>query len=115
MPKMKAVQVPKAGGDLEVVERDIPEAGSGQVRIRVQACGVCYSDVVPREGLFPGISYPSRSWTRSCRDNRPGRTWREGLEQGRPCWRGLARRAGRYLHRLQERRFRQLRKRAGVW
>ena len=58
MPKMKAVQVPKAGGDLEIVERDIPEVGSGQVRIRVQACGVCHSDVITKEGLFPGISYP---------------------------------------------------------
>jgi len=58
MPKMKAVQVPKAGRDLEVVERDIPELGSGQVRIRVQACGVCHSDVITKEGLFPGISYP---------------------------------------------------------
>jgi len=58
MPKMKAVQVPKAGGDLEVVERDTPEAGPGQVRIRVQACGVCHSDVITKEGLFPGISYP---------------------------------------------------------
>jgi D-arabinose 1-dehydrogenase-like Zn-dependent alcohol dehydrogenase len=55
---MKAVQVPKAGRDLEVVERDIPELGSGQVRIRVQACGVCHSDVITKEGLFPGISYP---------------------------------------------------------
>src|SRR5579862_6676123 len=58
MPKMKAVQVLKAGGDLEIVERDIPEVGSGQVRIRVQACGVCHSDVITKEGLFPGISYP---------------------------------------------------------
>ena len=58
MPKMKAVQVPKAGGDLEVVERDIPDAGPRQVRIRVQACGVCHSDVVTKEGLFPGISFP---------------------------------------------------------
>ena len=58
MPKMKAVQVPKAGGDFEVVEREIPGAGQGQVRIRVQACGVCHSDVVTKEGLFPGISYP---------------------------------------------------------
>ena len=58
MPKMKVVQVPRAGGDLEVVEREIPEAGPGQVRIRVQACGVCHSDVVTKEGLFPGISYP---------------------------------------------------------
>jgi D-arabinose 1-dehydrogenase-like Zn-dependent alcohol dehydrogenase len=58
MRKMKVVQVAKAGGDLEVVERDIPEAGPGQVRIRVQACGVCHSDLVTKEGLFPGISYP---------------------------------------------------------
>ena len=58
MAKMKAVQVPKAGADFEVVEREIPEAGPGYVRIRVQACGVCHSDVVTKEGLFPGISYP---------------------------------------------------------
>jgi D-arabinose 1-dehydrogenase-like Zn-dependent alcohol dehydrogenase len=58
MPKMKAVQVPAAGGELEVVEREIPEPGPGQVRIRVQACGVCHSDSVTKEGLFPGISYP---------------------------------------------------------
>ena len=58
MPKIKAVQVPKADGELEVVERDIPEAGSGQVRIRVLACGVCHSDVITKEGLFPGITYP---------------------------------------------------------
>ena len=58
MPKMKAVQVPKAGGDLQVVEREIPEPGPGQVRIRVQACGVCHSDVVTKGGMFPGISYP---------------------------------------------------------
>jgi D-arabinose 1-dehydrogenase-like Zn-dependent alcohol dehydrogenase len=58
MPKMKAVQVPTAGGDLQVVEREVPQAGPGQVRIRVQACGVCHSDVVTKEGQFPGISYP---------------------------------------------------------
>ena len=58
MPKMKAVQVSIPGGDLEVVEREIPEAGRGQVRIRVHACGVCHSDVVTKDGLFPGIAYP---------------------------------------------------------
>jgi D-arabinose 1-dehydrogenase-like Zn-dependent alcohol dehydrogenase len=58
MPKMKAVQVPGAGGGLQLVEREVPEAGPRQVRIRVQACGVCHSDMVTKEGLFPGISYP---------------------------------------------------------
>src|ERR1700739_2158444 len=58
MVKMKAVQVPKAGADFEMVERDIPEPDAGQVRVRVQACGICHSDVITKEGLFPGISYP---------------------------------------------------------
>jgi len=58
MAKMKAVQVPKPGADFEIVERDIPEPGSRQVRIRVQACGVCHSDVITKDGLLPGISYP---------------------------------------------------------
>jgi D-arabinose 1-dehydrogenase-like Zn-dependent alcohol dehydrogenase len=58
MAKMKAVQVPKAGGEFEIVEREIPQPGPGHVRIRVLACGVCHSDVVTKEGLFPGIDYP---------------------------------------------------------
>ncbi len=58
MAKMKAVQVSKPGAEFEVVEREIPEPGSGHVRIRIQACGVCHSDVMTKEGLFPGISYP---------------------------------------------------------
>src|SRR5437667_6359473 len=58
MARMKAVQVPKAGADFEIVEREIPQPGAGQVRIRVQACGVCHSDVITKEGLFPGTTYP---------------------------------------------------------
>jgi D-arabinose 1-dehydrogenase-like Zn-dependent alcohol dehydrogenase len=58
MAKMKAVQVPKAGADFEIVEREMPQPGPGEVRIRVQACGVCHSDVITKEGLFPGITYP---------------------------------------------------------
>ncbi|HXQ97298.1 MAG TPA: alcohol dehydrogenase [Candidatus Limnocylindrales bacterium] len=57
MAKMKAVQVPKPGADFEIVEREIPQPGAGQVRIRVQACGVCHSDVITKEGLMP-IAYP---------------------------------------------------------
>jgi D-arabinose 1-dehydrogenase-like Zn-dependent alcohol dehydrogenase len=55
---MKAVLVPKAGADFEIVEREIPQPGAGQVRIRVQACGVCHSDVITKDGLFPWIAYP---------------------------------------------------------
>ena len=58
MAKMMAVQVPRPGADFEVVEREIPEPGAAQVRIRVQACGVCHSDVFTKDGLFPGITYP---------------------------------------------------------
>src|SRR5258705_13787794 len=55
---MKAVQVSKPGGDFVLVEREIPEPGPRQVRLGVQACGICHSDVIVKEGLFPGISYP---------------------------------------------------------
>src|SRR5262249_38205556 len=58
MAKMKAAQLPKAGADFQIVERDIPEPGPGQVRIRVQACGVCHSDVLAKEGGWPGLVYP---------------------------------------------------------
>jgi D-arabinose 1-dehydrogenase-like Zn-dependent alcohol dehydrogenase len=58
MAKMKVAQVAKAGGDFEIVERDIPQPGPGQVRIRVQACGVCHSDVLTKEGGWPGLVYP---------------------------------------------------------
>ncbi|MGC1646340.1 MAG: alcohol dehydrogenase [Candidatus Sulfotelmatobacter sp.] len=55
---MKAVQISKAGGNFEVVERPIPEPGRGQVRIKVEACGICHSDALVKEGLWPGIQYP---------------------------------------------------------
>jgi D-arabinose 1-dehydrogenase-like Zn-dependent alcohol dehydrogenase len=58
MSRMKVVQVPKAGRDLEVVERDIPEPSPKQVRIKVQACGVCHSDLFTVAGAFPGLQYP---------------------------------------------------------
>src|SRR5581483_141775 len=56
--KMRAVQVPKAKGALEVVDRDIPEPNRGWVRVKVEACGVCHSDSLVTEGLWPGIQYP---------------------------------------------------------
>jgi len=56
--KMKVAQISKAGGDFEIVEREIPKPGAGHVRIKVQACGVCHSDVLTKEGAWPGIQYP---------------------------------------------------------
>jgi alcohol dehydrogenase/propanol-preferring alcohol dehydrogenase len=58
MSKMRAVQVSRAGGPLEMVERDVPVPGPGFVRVRVQANGICHSDVLTKEGILPGISYP---------------------------------------------------------
>ncbi|HEV7139111.1 MAG TPA: alcohol dehydrogenase [Steroidobacteraceae bacterium] len=55
---MKAVQVTAAGADFQVVERKTPEPRAGQVRIKVQACGICHSDVLTKEGHWPGIQYP---------------------------------------------------------
>jgi D-arabinose 1-dehydrogenase-like Zn-dependent alcohol dehydrogenase len=55
---MKVVQVPAAGADFQIVEREMPEPGAGQVRIKVQACGVCRSDELTKEGHWPGITYP---------------------------------------------------------
>jgi D-arabinose 1-dehydrogenase-like Zn-dependent alcohol dehydrogenase len=56
--KMKAAQISKAGGDWELVERDIPEAGPGQVRVKVEACGICHSDALVKDGVWPGLQYP---------------------------------------------------------
>jgi len=56
--KIKAAQISKPGGDWELVEREISEPGAGQVRVKVEACGICHSDVLVKEGLWPGIQYP---------------------------------------------------------
>ncbi len=58
MARMKAVQVSKAGGNFELVERDIPNPGRGQVRLKVEACGICHSDAIVKEGHWPGLQYP---------------------------------------------------------
>jgi len=54
----RAMQVPAVGGAFQLVQKTFPEPGPGQVRIRVQACGVCHSDSLTKLGLWPGIQYP---------------------------------------------------------
>jgi D-arabinose 1-dehydrogenase-like Zn-dependent alcohol dehydrogenase len=58
MAKMRAVQVSKAGGPFELVERDVPAPGRGEVRVKVEACGICHSDALVRGGHFPGLTLP---------------------------------------------------------
>ena len=58
MAKMRAAQITGPNRPIEIVEREIPEPGHGEVRIRVEACGVCHSDSFTKEGTLPGIQYP---------------------------------------------------------
>jgi D-arabinose 1-dehydrogenase-like Zn-dependent alcohol dehydrogenase len=58
MAKMRVAQVPKAGADFEIVEREIPQPSAGQVRVKVHACGICFSDHFTKDGLWPGLQYP---------------------------------------------------------
>ncbi|MGB7846265.1 MAG: alcohol dehydrogenase [Candidatus Acidiferrum sp.] len=58
MAKNLAVQVGKAGGEFELVEREMPQPGVGEVRIKVAACGICHSDQLVKNGGFPGLMYP---------------------------------------------------------
>jgi len=58
MSKMRAAQITRPNGPIEIVEREIPEPGAGSVRVKVEACGVCHSDAFTKEGHWPGIQYP---------------------------------------------------------
>ena len=58
MAKMRAVQISKAGGPFELVERDVPAVGPHQVRIKVEACGICHSDALVKFGAYPGLQLP---------------------------------------------------------
>jgi alcohol dehydrogenase/propanol-preferring alcohol dehydrogenase len=55
---MKTAQIRKPGGEWELVECNIPEPGTGQVHVKVEACGMCHSDVFVKEDLWPGLRYP---------------------------------------------------------
>jgi D-arabinose 1-dehydrogenase-like Zn-dependent alcohol dehydrogenase len=58
MATMRAMQVGEKGGDFELVEREVPSPGRGEALVRVHACGVCHSDMMAKEGAFPGVSFP---------------------------------------------------------
>ena len=58
MSQMTAVQIPSPGAPFEVIKREIPAPGANQVRIKVQACGICHSDMFVKEGVWPGLQYP---------------------------------------------------------
>ncbi|HLA14429.1 MAG TPA: alcohol dehydrogenase catalytic domain-containing protein [Gemmatimonadaceae bacterium] len=55
---MRAVQVTHKGGPFQLVERELPHPGFGEVRVKVEACGVCHSDSIAKEGLRPTVPYP---------------------------------------------------------
>ncbi|HEX4340529.1 MAG TPA: alcohol dehydrogenase [Polyangiaceae bacterium] len=58
MPKMRAVQATKANSPFQIVELEVRDPGPGEVRVKVEACGVCHSDAVTRGGQYPGLSLP---------------------------------------------------------
>jgi D-arabinose 1-dehydrogenase-like Zn-dependent alcohol dehydrogenase len=58
MSKMRVVQVTRPNGSFEIIEREIPEPSPGSVRVKVEACGICHSDTLTKEGIWPGIEYP---------------------------------------------------------
>jgi len=58
MAKMRAAQIARANGPFEIVEREVPAPGAGEVRVKVQACGICHSDSMVKEGGFPGLTFP---------------------------------------------------------
>jgi D-arabinose 1-dehydrogenase-like Zn-dependent alcohol dehydrogenase len=58
---MRVVQVSRANGPFEIVEREIPEPGANSVRILVQACGICHSDSLTKEGHYPGLQPCTRA------------------------------------------------------
>jgi len=105
---MKTVQISKPGGNFELVERPIPQPARGQVRIKVEACGICHSDALVKEGLWAGIQYP-RAGTRDRRLHRCCWSRRHAVEAWAARWRGLARRALLSVRALPARRFHQLR------
>ena len=109
MPKMKIAVVPKPGADFEIEEREIPTPGEGQVRIKVQACGVCFSDHIVKDGLMPWIQYPRSPGHEVAGVIDEVGPQRHRLEKRTASRRRLARRPRLHLPAMPSRRFHQLR------
>jgi len=58
MSRMRVAQVTRPDGPFEIVERPVVEPAAGEVRVKVQACGVCHSDAYTKQAMFPGIVLP---------------------------------------------------------
>ena len=58
MSTMRAARLPHAGADFELVDLPVPDPDANEVRVRVEACGICHSDTFVKEGTFPGLEYP---------------------------------------------------------
>ena len=69
MKKMRVAQVPAPKQPFQIVERAVPEPGPGEVRVKVEACGICHSDMYTADGLLPGHRVPARARARG------GRAW----------------------------------------
>ena len=79
MAKMRAMVVRERGGPFVAEERDIPAPGPEEIRVRVEACGVCHSDAVTVQRLFPIVQYPRDSGARSHRRRRCDRGGRQAV------------------------------------
>jgi len=101
-----AVEV-SAPGQLRIVQRQVAEPGPGQVRIRVEACGICHTDAYTVNGTYPGLTLP-RSWARSDRSHRGVRAGGIRAESRSTSWGRFDRRCRRRLRTVQTRRQREL-------
>ena len=88
--KMKAAQISQPGGDWEQMEREIPEPAAEQVRVKVEACGICRSDALVKDGLQAGIQYPRRVMRSPAASMRLEAASRAGDEVNGWVWAGMA-------------------------
>ena len=112
MATMKVAQVPRPGGPIELVEREVPQPGFGEVRVRVQACGICHSDTFTKEGHWPGLQYPRVPGHEIAGVVDEVGVGSSRLEEGPARRRGMVRRPLRPLPRLPAGRIHPLRNHA---